>query len=84
MESCGIDLAVQSSAICVMRDGGVIVTERVVPTDEAGLRTAVAGRARMLCVLEASPGGVGGGSARDGGPRRGRDRSSQGQGRDHF
>jgi transposase len=55
MESCGIDLAVGSSAICVMRDGGVVVTEQVVRTDEAGLQAAVAGRARMLCVLEASP-----------------------------
>ncbi len=55
MESCGIDLAVRSSAICVMRDGGVIVTERGVPTEEEGLQAAVAGRARMVCVLEASP-----------------------------
>jgi Transposase len=55
MESCGIDLAVGSSAICVMRDGGVIVMERVVPTEEAGLQAAVAGRARMRCILEASP-----------------------------
>lgn len=55
MESCGIDLAVRSSAICVMRDGGAIVMEGVVPTGEAGLRAAVAGRARMRCVLEASP-----------------------------
>lgn len=55
MESCGIDLAVRSSAICVMRDGGVIVMERVVPTDEVGLQAAVAGRARLRCILEASP-----------------------------
>jgi transposase len=55
MESCGIDLAVRSSAICVMRDGGVIVAERGVPTEEEGLQAAVAGRARMVCVLEASP-----------------------------
>lgn len=55
MESCGIDLAVRSSAICIMREGGVIVMEWVVPTEEVGLQVAMAGRARLRCVLEASP-----------------------------
>lgn len=55
MESCGIDLAVRSSAICIMSSRGAVVMERVVPTDEAGLLAGVAGRARMRCILEASP-----------------------------
>lgn len=55
MEHCGIDLAGKSSSVCVTDGAGRVVLERVVGTDEGGLGSVLRGRARLRCVLEASP-----------------------------
>lgn len=55
VEHCGIDVATKSSSICITDGRGLIVLERVVATDEAGLRGVLGGRRRMRCVLEAGP-----------------------------
>src|SRR6266542_422611 len=52
---CGIDVAMKSSSICITDGRGVVLLERAVTTDEAGLRGVLGGRRRMHCVLEAGP-----------------------------
>lgn len=55
MEHCGIDLAERSSSVCLIDSGGLVVLERVVTTDEAGLGLVLKGRGAVRCLLEASP-----------------------------
>jgi len=55
VEHCGIDVAMKSSSVCITDRRGVVVLERSVTTDEAGLRGVLGGRRRMRCVLEAGP-----------------------------
>ncbi len=55
MARCGIDVAMKSSSICITDGRGVVLLERAVTTDEAGLRGVLGGRRRMHCVLEAGP-----------------------------
>ncbi len=55
MEHCGIDLALESSWICVTDRRGKVLLEVAVRTEEAALREVFAGRRRMSCLMEASP-----------------------------
>ena len=55
MWNCGIDVALKSSAVCILDQRGRVVLERVVSTDEVGLSSVLGGRDRMRCVLEAGP-----------------------------
>jgi hypothetical protein len=55
MDHCGIDLAMESSFVCVTDRRGKVLLERVVATEEAALREVFAGRRWMRCLLEASP-----------------------------
>ena len=55
MENCGIDVAMKSSAVCILSGRGKVLLEQMVSTDEAGLASVLKGRRRMRCVLEAGP-----------------------------
>ena len=55
MEHCGIDLAVESSAICITDSRGVVRVEQAVATDEGAWRRLLGDRQRMRCLVEASP-----------------------------
>ena len=55
MDHCGIDLAMESSSVCVTDRRGKVLLERVVATEEASLREVFDGRRSMRCLLEASP-----------------------------
>lgn len=55
MEHCGIDLAIKSSSVCITDGRGLVLVERVVPTEETAFREIFAGHRRMSCLLEASP-----------------------------
>lgn len=55
MNYCDIDLANKSSAVCITDQAGKVVFERVIPTDEDGLRQRLKAWPPMRCVLEASP-----------------------------
>ena len=55
MDHCGIDLAIESSSVCVTDRRGKVLLERVIATEETALREVFAGRRPMRCLLEASP-----------------------------
>jgi len=55
MNYCGIDLASEASAVCIVDEAGQIVAEFEVPTDEDGLRTRFSRWEPLDCVVEASP-----------------------------
>ena len=55
VENCGIDVAIKSSAGCILDRRGAVVLEQVISTDESGLASVLSGRQRMRCVLEAGP-----------------------------
>ena len=55
MDHCGIDLAMESSSVCVTDRRGKVLVERVVATEEASLREVFAAYRPMRCLLEASP-----------------------------
>ena len=55
MDNCGIDVAMKSSAVCIVDGRGAVVLEEAVTTDESGLASVLKGRRRMRCVLEAGP-----------------------------
>jgi transposase len=55
MHHCGIDLAIKSSSVCITDRRGRVLEERVVATEEGALCEVFAGRARMSCLMEASP-----------------------------
>ena len=55
MNYCGIDLASQASAVCVLNQQGTIVQEQMVATEEGALRAALVGLSRLWCVVEAAP-----------------------------
>lgn len=54
MQYCGIDLANETSAICII-DDQEIVHEAACPTDLDGLRVALRGHDHVRCVIEACP-----------------------------
>ena len=55
MNYCGIDLASQASAICVVDQNGRILWEMEIPSDEDSFRTNLGAVSAMRCVVEASP-----------------------------
>lgn len=55
VDNCGIDVAMKSSAVCIVDGRGVVVLEQAVTTDESGLASVLRDRRRMRCVLEAGP-----------------------------
>jgi len=55
MTYCGIDLASQASAVCVLNEQGGILREQMVATEEGDLQTALDGLGRLRCVVEAAP-----------------------------
>jgi transposase len=55
VDNCGIDVAMKSSAVCILDDRGAVLLEQAVSTDEVGLGSVLRDRRRMRCVLEAGP-----------------------------
>lgn len=55
MNYCGIDLASQASAVCVVNEQGTIVREQLVKTASEDLREALAELGQLRCVVEAAP-----------------------------
>jgi transposase len=55
VEHCGIDLAVESSAICITDGRGTVRVEQAVATEETAWRGFFGGRRKMRCLVEASP-----------------------------
>lgn len=54
MNYCGIDLANESSAICVVNGEGKVLRQCFVKTEASGFQSALQGLAPLRCVVEAS------------------------------
>ena len=55
MNSCGIDLASEASAGCIVNEQGTRVREQMVATEGRELGKALTGLGRLRCVVEAAP-----------------------------
>ena len=55
MNSCGIDLASEASAVCIVNEQGTRVREQMVATEGRELGKALTGLGRLRCVVEAAP-----------------------------
>ena len=55
MNSCGIDLASEASAVCIVNEQGTLVREQMVATEARELGKALTGLGRLRCVVEAAP-----------------------------
>ncbi|MCW5784137.1 MAG: IS110 family transposase [Nitrospirales bacterium] len=55
MNDCGIDLASEASAVCIVNEQGTLVREQMVATEARELGKALTGLGRLRCVVEAAP-----------------------------
>lgn len=55
MNDCGIDLASEASAGCIVNEQGTLLREQMVATEARELGKALTGLGRLRCVVEAAP-----------------------------
>ena len=52
---CGIDLASETSAVCLLNEAGIMIHEQAISTEAADFEQVLDGHQAVRCVVEASP-----------------------------